>query len=149
MATKKKDTYADYTATDLLAFWRLAFFEEYKQEYTGGGFIGHDLSALKAALEKHDVYEILRAIRVGIGAGEKSLKYFIQKIARYVPKTDQPRLTFLIAEYAKPEQKKLWADFKFLETKWFPDAQDFQRKEDIVEKLNNWVSRVARAGARV
>ena len=127
----------DYTSRDLLNYWNSQFHEIQSRSYESLRWGGLDLSDFKTLLTEHDVFSILLAIRQAVKSNT-IISEFRRNFRDYDVTSAHPKLEWLISFKGKIRERKLWAEYEHISSRWFPSSSDAKRLRVIEEELKEW-----------
>lgn len=130
----------EFTSTDLYRYWTTEYKKHKGTVYNPAVSIMYDQRLLKSLIDNHyDSYGILLAIKKAIINDTSTVRYFVLDFDSYVPDTDFPDIEYNIRERGDSERKKQLKELHVLEAKWFPNASDRKRKEELIRDLRDWL----------
>ena len=126
-------------AQGIYTLFQTLYKEKHGIEYKGVGFIGNEMHKLREVLDEYGSSSVACATLNCINANSKSVSvpYFVAGIKYYLVSYN-PDVYWAVKRYSTPTIKKLWRNYMFLDSVWFPTATQRAKRKQVLQELREW-----------
>ena len=129
---------SEYNAKDLFELFSYLYKQKYGIDYEipKTSFIGHEFHLLRVAIDENGAEQIVCATVNCIDTNDKtvSIPYFIAGLKYYLTQYN-PYIYFAVKRFGNDDIKKLWRQFIYLDSIWFPKGSQKKQKDEAFKKL--------------
>ena len=128
-----------YNSRDIYSLFSSLYYEKYKKEYLGIGFIGNEMHKLRVLIDEYGPAQIACATVNCLKQSNSSVSvpYFTAGIKYYIIPYN-PNVYWAVIQHGTPKIQKQWKKFLLLDAVWFPSATQQKQYKELDIILKEW-----------
>ena len=131
----------NFSPSNLRKVWSREFKRLRSAEYRTVSSIAMENKFLKQLSDNNDIAVILAVMPNAIESGVTTIREFSLRFEEFAPleRQEDLRREHFVMTKGKDKQKDLFEELEVLQGKWFPSAEDENRKYKIIRDIDNWI----------